>query len=614
MAETEKTPKKAAAAGPEPFLRPFKETGSAIAGAVGEVLKPSKTFGRPSDQAYSATGEPIPEGSNEPSVPRVDTAFEAEKAGAKIQVDQRAAALKELSDLNRYGTGAPIATRNAAVTAALGSPTQPTGSKSWSTSRPNVGPQWAADSAAAIDYEARAMSAQLDAKAAGFGIQSNIYQDLVLDQQEQVYPLLLEANKIFDDANRQLVGVQEMVDDVRSNRINPGQFFANIGEAGVFAASMAVAAGHLASAMGGGPNTALGVISGAIERNMRSQALNQAHDRAVLNAEIAIFDRMRGLGVDRLNQANVYNGLLISQAQSALEAAAAATASVEMRAQIGVVQAQLAQKKQEMLMRFAGTVQQTAQMQVFGLADSAKRSAQQKANSDMLAIAEGSQGLPAQDRLNLLQKYQVQTGSAIPPEIVAQIQAQDVDLSREPTTHFSVPAQKDLIRFTDSHTGESSELIPNERFMSLKDDGPESKEKVRQKMEAQYKYAKNWERIAALGSDLQVAYGGDSLKEMITHSNKTGFETKGGTEDPRVTELIVRMNQAVAQNAIALSGRMEAIRGIGEQAILAMRAGLPGSNTAMANILFGDDMFNILQPGAKIAAESARVEIGKYTE
>jgi hypothetical protein len=326
-----------------------------------------------------------------------------------------------------------------------------------------------------------------------------------------------------------------------------------------------------------------------------------------------IFDRMRGLGVDRLNQANVYNALLISQAQSALEATAAATASAEQRHLTGILQAQLAQKKQEMLMRFYGTVQASTQMKLFGLQDGARQQAQEASQKKMLEIAQESQGQPVDERLNRLTKHQIETGTAITKGTIAQMQAGDVDLGRAPTTHFGVPSQADLIRFDDSITGEMSELIPNERFMALKDDGPLSKESVRIKLENAFMYSRNWQRVVELGAEVQVLYGEDRVRDSLTHSRFGGWKTKGGAE-PEVVELSIRMNQAVELQQRMTRGKMEAIRGPAEQAILAKRAGLPGNTTAMLNLLFSDDMFNILIPGAKIAAEAARVDIGKYTK
>ena len=134
------------------------------------------------------------------------------------------------------------------------------------------------------------------------------------------------------------------------------------------------------------------------------------------------------------------------------------------------------------------------------------------------------------------------------------------------------------------------------------------------KIEGQYEYANNWKRIAELGAKMQVRYSAEGLRGTISFK-KGQFGLRGAKKDPDIQELVIRMNKGVEQNARALQGRMEAIRGPGEQAILAKRAGLPGDGETLAGMLFGDgDMFNILYPGAKIAIDGARVDIAKYTQ
>ncbi|MBT8432175.1 MAG: hypothetical protein KJP27_06775 [Altererythrobacter sp.] len=506
---------------------------------------------------------------------------------------------------------------NDALSGATGGPgLQHTGTTEKQTTRPNVdAAATSARMADAIQFEAQYAAAQGDAKAAGLGIRSDLYNDLKLGQQEQVFPLIQAANQIFDDANKQLAGIQELADDVRANRINPGQFFANVGDAGTFAASMAVAAGHLAAAMGGGPNTALSVINGAIDRNMRAQELNQLHDRMSLTAQIQIFDRMRSMGVDRLNQANVYNSLLISQAQSALEANAAASASEETRAQIGIIQARLAQQKIEFDTRIAGTIVQSAQMKHFALVGSAQKTAQRDVIGEAQAILNNAQDQPVEEQLSLLHQYQLQNNVQFSDVDLANLQKFNPQLMDVPSSHLRIANEGEVIVLREAGTQEEFEIRPNQRFFNLKDDGPNSKENVLRKIEGQYEYANNWKRIAELGSEMQVRYSAEGLRGAIAVDKEGHFTLRGANDDPKLQELVIRMNKGVEQNARALQGKMEAIRGPGEQAILAKRAGLPGDGETMAGMLFGDsDMFNLLYPGAKIALDGARVDIAKYTQ
>lgn len=544
-----------------------------------------------------------------------------EKQQAEQDLAVRNERLAEIGGPVLSGLPKKFPTRPASVNAALsgaseGSGLQQTGTTTRQTTRPNVdAAATSAEMSDALAFEAKYAAAQGDAKAAGLGIRSNLYEDLQLQQQEQVFPLIQAANQIFDDANKQLAGIQELADDVRANRINPGQFFANVGAAGNFAAAMTMAAGHLASAMGGGPNTALNVINGAIDRNMRAQELNQLHDRMSLTAQIQIFDRMRSMGVDRLNQANVYNSLLISQAQSALESAAAASASAETRAEIGIIQAQLAQKKIEFDTRIAGTIVQTAQMKHFALVGSAQKTAQRDVLGEAQAILQGAQDQPVEEQLSLLHQYQLQNNVQFSDVDLANLQKFNPQLMDVPSSHLRIPDEGEVITLREAGTQEEFQIRPNQRFAQLKDDGPNSKENVLRKIEGQYEYANNWKRIAELGATMQVRYSAEGLRGAIAYKKGTGFTLRGASDDAELQELVIRMNKGVEQNARALQGRMEAIRGPGEQAILAKRAGLPGDGETMAGILFGDgDMFNLLYPGAKIALDGARIDIAKYTQ
>jgi hypothetical protein len=75
------------------------------------------------------------------------------------------------------------------------------------------------------------------------------------------------------------------------------------------------------------------------------------------------------------------------------------------------------------------------------------------------------------------------------------------------------------------------------------------------------------------------------------------------------------MNRAVQLNAMAASGgKMEAIRGPGENAILALRAGLPTKAQTMVGLIANDNMLNLLTPGADIMQEAAAVDFASFTQ
>jgi hypothetical protein len=464
-----------------------------------------------------------------------------------------------------------------------GGPIQ-TGTRTTTTTAPNLAdPQGFLDQyGGALDFESRAVAAQGDAAAAGLGIRANLYQDLMIDQQEEVFTILQEAHKIFDDANRQMVGVQELADDVRANRINPGQFFANLGEAGTFAASMAVAAGHLAASMGGGPNTALSVINGAIERNMRAQALNQAHDRAALNTQLQIFDRMRALGIDRLNQANVYNGLLLSHAQSGLEAAAAATASIEMRAQIGIVLAQLSQKRLEVEMRVAGSIQSTAQMRLFGLAGAAQQSAAQNVVPAVVKFANKrletgkAAGLSDEDiQRETLSLVMGQMGTTdFTDDQINQLLATPAFHGVDPS-RLRQPKESEVINFTDPTTGENLRGIPSQEFLGL----PKAEQaKKRDQFRANAKVLRIVSEMVRLvhENDVIATSGDQSIgKYLRAESGRIRFVGGSGPQAEASKKLAIRINNYVSGKEVLEKGKVEAIHGPGEQTVKKAYAGVP---------------------------------------
>jgi hypothetical protein len=114
---------------------------------------------------------------------------------------------------------------------------------------------------------------------------------------KQVDDLLIEAEEEHD-------GIRDLMDASRADQINPGEFFANIGGAGRFGAAMALGAGAMATAFGGGPNAAMQIISQAIDRNVRAQIANQTHNRALIAHQSNFVHTIRALANDRAQYAN----------------------------------------------------------------------------------------------------------------------------------------------------------------------------------------------------------------------------------------------------------------------------------------------------------------------
>jgi hypothetical protein len=149
-------------------------------------------------------------------------------------------------------------------------------------------------------YESLYHQARMDAA----GIMGNIYDDLVKGYEDDVAPIMKEVDALLTEAEEEREGIRELIEKAKSNEINPGQFFANVGEAGKFSAAIAVGAGAMATAFGGGPNVAYQIISRAIDRNVRAQVVNQHHGRALIAHQTNFVNTIRGLSKDRAQYGN----------------------------------------------------------------------------------------------------------------------------------------------------------------------------------------------------------------------------------------------------------------------------------------------------------------------
>lgn len=198
-----------------------------------------------------------------------------------------------------------------------------------------------AAAAAARQQYVDALAVQYNNRAIGLGVQADILNDLAGGLTVNAAETYKKVDEIFTEAETQLQGVQELIDAARTNRVNPGQFFANVGDAGTFTSAIAVATGHLASALGGGPNTAYQIIQSAINRNVRAQEVNQLHDRAMVAHQVAFVDRLQALGVNRANVGNIHRAALTEVAKASLASVGAATASEDTRLGIDTLYAQL---------------------------------------------------------------------------------------------------------------------------------------------------------------------------------------------------------------------------------------------------------------------------------
>jgi hypothetical protein len=142
------------------------------------------------------------------------------------------------------------------------------------------------------------------ARAAALGVAVDVHKDLGEAYQQDYEGTKKQVDTLFTQLEQEKEGIRELIEQAKSNRINPNQFFANIGEAGKFAAAIAVGAGTMASAFGGGPNVAYDIVQRAIDRNVRAQLVNMEHGRALIAHQMNFVNTIRGLVNDKMAYGN----------------------------------------------------------------------------------------------------------------------------------------------------------------------------------------------------------------------------------------------------------------------------------------------------------------------
>lgn len=172
-----------------------------------------------------------------------------------------------------------------------------------------------------IDYSARAQA---------FGIIADIHKETAQLTDEQYTPAMEKMGALLTTAETEVAAIEDYIEAARSNRINPGQFFANVGGAGTFAAAIAIGAGAMAQTFaGGGPNAAHLIIQRAIDRNVRAQVVNQHHDRAMISHQLNFANAIRGLAQDQGSYANLVRIGLTAMAQTRIAEVSAGYSEVQ---------------------------------------------------------------------------------------------------------------------------------------------------------------------------------------------------------------------------------------------------------------------------------------------
>jgi len=238
----------------------------------------------------------------------------------------------------------------------------------------------------------RAQQLQLEQRMVGYGMVADLQADLGDEMGEVKDETMAEVQRYMDEAEVQFNIAGDLVDAARGNRINPGQFFANVGDAGTFASSIAMASGYMAQASLGGVNLAGQIIDQAIARNVRSQEFNMQNDLDVAKGQLLFADKLRQLGIDRGNVGNLHQTMLIAMAQARLDSIKAATASAETRAQIDQLWAGLDAKHWEGISAFYSNIQSKFIMKYSSLRDGIQRA--QAAVATANTAIESAGGVP----------------------------------------------------------------------------------------------------------------------------------------------------------------------------------------------------------------------------
>lgn len=170
----------------------------------------------------------------------------------------------------------------------------------------------------------------------------------VQDANDEVHQLWEAAN---ERQTQRTQAIEEMIDAGRKNMADPTSFFGGNKAAAGFGAGMGVAAGHLASALGGGPNTALKIIDKAIERQLRADEFNISQATIRDQQAISLLDKWRQLTKDQVEARTLAKLNLIQQAEFQIEAQALRMDSELAKQNLVAVKSALLTQKAELMRR-----------------------------------------------------------------------------------------------------------------------------------------------------------------------------------------------------------------------------------------------------------------------
>jgi len=231
--------------------------------------------------------------------------------------------------------------------------TKPTNAGSDTTSFTRSGTQLRE---ATLQAEELARSAAYDAAVEKSRIESEysgLAADLTDTLAQNVQDVNDEVHQLWDAANsrqkQRTQAIENMIDEGRNNMADPTAFFGSNKAAAGFGAGMAVAAGHLAAALGGGPNTALKIIDKAIERQLRADEFNISQATIRDQQSVNLLDKWRQVTKDQVEARTLAKINLIQQAEFAVEAQALRMESELAKSNLAAVKSALLSQKAELM-------------------------------------------------------------------------------------------------------------------------------------------------------------------------------------------------------------------------------------------------------------------------
>jgi hypothetical protein len=167
---------------------------------------------------------------------------------------------------------------------------------------------------AGVEAAGKAMAAKAMSDAA------DINNDFVARQQRAAAAGLEESRRIFAE-------VQEIQKELQTQKIDPNRVWGNKSTGGKIATAIGIILSGIGSGLTGGPNLAMQVIDGEIERDLDAQKANLDNKRAGLGDKINALAAARTITKDEVEQLDVSRLIMLDAIKAKLQSFALQTDS-----------------------------------------------------------------------------------------------------------------------------------------------------------------------------------------------------------------------------------------------------------------------------------------------